>query len=305
MISGVFKILLGLALVFAVFVFGVFWSRELEQISVLESSEEKIEDVIEVIEVREPLTNPLEPGKTISPPPLEVAKKEETVPIFSILTREGIVSWTNFFRILESLKAVDADLELDKIAQTKLNDMFARQYFEHVSPVGEGIGDVAQSAGYKFVLIGENLAMGDFKDDEDVVRAWMGSPGHRENILKAGYTRIGVAAKKDFLNGRLVWVAVQIFAIPLSACLAPEPELLLKIESNKNQVASLKSHLALLRDTIEKEKYETQEQYENMVAEHNSLAGVYNSLSKETKILIQEYNSQVEIFNKCVDSFDA
>ena len=130
MISGVFKILLGLALVFAVFVFGVFWSRELEQISVLESSEEKIEDVIEVIEVREPLTNPLEPGKTISPPPLEVAKKEETVPIFSILTREGIVSWTNFFRILESLKAVDADLELDKIAQTKLNDMFARQYFE-------------------------------------------------------------------------------------------------------------------------------------------------------------------------------
>ncbi|MEK7503078.1 MAG: CAP domain-containing protein [Patescibacteria group bacterium] len=290
------KILLGLALLFAVLIFGGFLINEkLSEVSVIE-----LPEVVEFPKAEDAALS----EKPLSPPPLEVVKKPEDVPAVSILTREGIVSWTNFLRASESLNALDADPELDKIAETKLNDMLARQYFEHVSPAGDGISDVAKSAGYKLVLIGENLAMGDFKDDEDVVRAWMASPGHRANILRSGYSKIGVAAKKDFLKGRLVWVAVQIFSIPLSVCQSPDPGFVPKIEANKNQLESLKSHLDLLRDVIENEKYETREQYESMVNEHNSLVGVYNSLSKETKNLIQDYNAQVETFNKCVDSFD-
>ncbi|MHB1037479.1 MAG: CAP domain-containing protein [Pirellulales bacterium] len=41
--------------------------------------------------------------------------------------------------------------------------------------------------------VAENIAMGQRTSDE-VVRDWMNSPGHRANILNAGYTRIGVSA---------------------------------------------------------------------------------------------------------------
>jgi len=303
MFARVLKLLWGFALFFAVFIFSGFLLNEQksEFSPVTESINEEPIEIEEVVQ-QKPLENKIIKSEAIISVPLEVIKKEEEVPTFSILTREGIVSWTNFFRMTESLKSLDSDLQLDKIAETKLNDMLLRQYFEHVSPTGEGISGVAKLAGYKFVLIGENLAMGDFKDDEDVTRAWMASPGHRANIMRAGYTRIGVATKKDFLKGRLVWVAVQIFAIPISECPAPEPEVLVKVESNKNQLESLKSHLALLRDAIENEKYETQEQYEGMVKEHNSLVNVYNFLSNATKELIQQYNLGVETFNNCVDN---
>jgi uncharacterized protein YkwD len=41
--------------------------------------------------------------------------------------------------------------------------------------------------------VGENIAMGQ-NSSAEVVNTWMNSPGHRANILNAGYTRIGVAA---------------------------------------------------------------------------------------------------------------
>lgn len=306
--TKLFKILLGIALVFAVVVYGVFLVKKFEKIPEVSEKlgrlEKSIDEILEVIEVKSPLKETEVKNKTISPPPLEVVKKDSPAAVSSILTREGIISWTNFFRVTGGLRALDTDAELNKIAETKLNDMLQKQYFEHVSPAGQSISDVAKLAGYKFVLIGENLAMGDFKDDEDIVRAWMASPGHRENILRVGYIKIGVAAKKDFLKGRFVWVAVQIFSIPLSLCPSPDADLVPKIEANKNQLASLKSHLDLLREAIENEKYETREQYESMVKEHNSLVAVYNSLSAGTKNLVQEYNSEVETFNHCVDSFE-
>jgi uncharacterized protein YkwD len=41
--------------------------------------------------------------------------------------------------------------------------------------------------------VGENIAMGQ-RNSSEVVTSWMNSPGHRQNILNTGYTKIGVAA---------------------------------------------------------------------------------------------------------------
>ena len=261
----------------------------------LEETNETVEIVVE--SKKETIAEP----EVIKTEPLRVIKEEIKIDN-SILTVGGIVSWTNFFRQTNGLPALKENFVLTSVAFLKMEDILQRQYFEHTSPTGEGAGDLTKQAGYKFVLVGENLAMGDFIDDEDVVKAWMNSPGHRANILKPSYTEIGVAAKKGFFNGREVWVSVQIFAVPLSFCESPEEEFLSKIESQKAQLKSNKEHLDLLRGIIEEEKYQTREEYEKLVAEYNSLVPAYNFLSQNIKNLIEEYNSKAALFNQCVDS---
>lgn len=241
--------------------------------------------------------------KVIKNEPLRVIKEEIRIDS-SILTTPGIISWTNFFRQTNGFLPVKENPVLSEVAQSKLSDILQRQYFEHISPSGEGAGDIAKKFGYRFVLVGENLAMGDFINDEDVVKAWMNSPGHRENILKISYTEIGVAAKKGFFNGREVWILVQTFGVPLSFCKSPEEDLLAKIESQKSQLKSNKEHLNLLYEVIEEKKYQTREEYEKVAAEYNSLVPAYNFLSQNTKLLTEQYNNEVLMFNQCVDSIE-
>src|SRR3989344_1210151 len=116
--------------------------------------------------------------EVIKSEPLLVVRDEIKIET-SILTVGGVISWTNFFRQTNNFTVLKENNILNSIASSKLEDILGRQYFEHVSPSWEGAGDIANKFGYKFVLIGENLEMGDFKDDEDVVKAWMNSPGHR------------------------------------------------------------------------------------------------------------------------------
>lgn len=296
----VLKTILAIVLFSIFFIFGVYKSKEVPVID--ETTRIKDSDTTEVTDKIVELKKEFEVVEKIEqPPPLEVIKKEVKIDI-SFLTVPGIISWTNFFRQLDGFLPLKESRDLNSVAQSKIIDMLSLQYFEHVSPNGEGAGDLAKKQGYKFVLIGENLAIGDFEDDEDMVRAWMASPGHKANILKSSYTEVGVAVKKGFFNGREVWLGVQIFATPLSFCESPEGGLLEKIESNKAQLKSAKEHLDLLQNVIEEKKYHTKEEYEKIIAEYNSLIPSYNFLSQNTKLLIEEYNQKASLFNQCVDS---
>ena len=57
--------------------------------------------------------------------------------------------------------------------------------FSHTRPSGQSCDTVS----YK--VYGENIAYG-YGTPDDVMRAWMNSTGHRENILTVDYTSIGV-----------------------------------------------------------------------------------------------------------------
>ena len=114
------------------------------------------------------------------------------------LTKAQVIEITNERRKENGgLAALKENLRLDVSAEKKLEDMFAKQYFEHLSPDNVGVKDLAKNAGYEYILIGENLAMGDFNNDSALLDAWMASPGHRENILNKNYTEIGVADRKS------------------------------------------------------------------------------------------------------------
>lgn len=66
------------------------------------------------------------------------------------------------------------------------------------------------SFGLKFSSAGENIAMGQ-RTPQEVVQAWMNSPGHRSNILNKNFTEIGVGLAKD-ANGNPYWT--QMFIRP-------------------------------------------------------------------------------------------
>lgn len=66
-----------------------------------------------------------------------------------------------------------------------------KNYFDHQSPTYGSPFDMMKSFGISYKTAGENIAQGQ-KTPEEVVKAWMNSQGHRENIMNPSFTHIGV-----------------------------------------------------------------------------------------------------------------
>lgn len=109
----------------------------------------------------------------LTPPPLLAYKKVDSV----TLLQSKIISETNLQRQENgNLPALKENAVLDQVAAAKASDMFLNQYFEHVSPSGVGPGDLAQKYGYDYIVEGENLILGNFSSEKEVVQDWMNSP---------------------------------------------------------------------------------------------------------------------------------
>lgn len=210
-----------------------------------------------------------------------------------------IVSETNNERKANNLPTLAVDELLTNAAEAKLDDMFKKQYFEHESPQGKGPGDVAEDAGYRFLTVGENLALGTFTDEKDLVKAWMDSPGHRANILGSQFTEIGIAAKKGMFKGENVWIAVQEFGKPLSICPEPNEAEKAYIESSTKSAEQLSDTLTTLRSQI-RNTSEDDKAYKELVDEYNKLVKEYNSIITTLKDRAAAYNKSVKAFNECI-----
>lgn len=237
-------------------------------------------------------------SKEISTPgPLFGNRKSST----SILTKEGVLMWTNIQRKQNSENpALKSNTDLDKIAELRLDDMFKKQYFEHVSPTGESASDEADNVGYEYISIGENIALGNFDNDEALVQAWMNSPGHRANILNHSYKEIGIAAKKGLYDGDEIWIAVQVFGRPMSDCSEPSVITKAKIEENQKSLEVLKKQASDMYAELMALKEQNSAQYNAKADEYNAIVKKVNDKIAETKDLIAKYNSQVTIFNTCL-----
>lgn len=237
-----------------------------------------------------------ETGKQIfTPPPLYAEKEAQE----ALLTQEGVISLTNTERAKLGLPALKESLILDVSAAAKVADMFKNQYFAHEAPSGVNVSDLAENAGYDFIIIGENLALGNFENDEALVQAWMDSPGHRANILNENYQEIGVSVQKGVFDGKTTWLAVQHFGKPISACPQPSEPLKEEIELSQSQLTELQNNLELLRSELEAINRKNREDYRQKVEQYNNLVSQYNNLVAETKSLVDTYNEQVKTFNAC------
>ncbi len=232
----------------------------------------------------------------LAPSPLNVGGSANNV----VLLASKVIIETNLARKENgNLPALVENAKLDAAALAKANDMFKNQYFEHVSPSGVDPGALAKSYGYDYIVEGENLILGNFKDEQEVVQDWMNSPGHRANILNMRYVDIGVAMVKGIYKGQTAWIGVQEFGLPLSSCNQPNEALKAQIQANQatldQEVSQINAKRAEINTTDPRS-----EQYNQLVDEYNAMVTQYNSLNDTTKQLIAQFNGEVNAFNACV-----
>lgn len=213
----------------------------------------------------------------------------------------GVVLYTNTERFQNGQIQLTPNTLLHGAAKRKIDDMLANQYFEHESPVtGHDVSYLAKVVGYEYIVVGENLAMGDFSDDADLVQGWMDSPGHRDNILNERFTEIGVAVRKGEFEGREIWMAVQIFGRPLELCDSPSATLETEITNTQQELDKREATLEVLNSQIESAKNTFSQSYRDLVDEYNLLVNEYNALVEGLKDMIADYNRQVRTFNTCL-----
>lgn len=106
------------------------------------------------------------------------------------MNNTDLLAYTNSQRAENGQSALTINAQLNAAAQSKANDMVARDYWAHVTPTGEQPWAFMASAGYTYRTAGENLAYG-FDNASDTVTGWMNSPPHRENLLNSSFQDVG------------------------------------------------------------------------------------------------------------------
>jgi uncharacterized protein YkwD len=107
------------------------------------------------------------------------------------------------------LKALVWDDRLVPIARQHSEEMFKLKYFSHQSPVKGSPFDRLKAGGVTYTRAGENLA---YAQSVTIAhRGLMQSQGHRENILRPEFTRIGIGVITAGAYGRMF---TQMFVTP-------------------------------------------------------------------------------------------
>ncbi len=161
-----------------------------------------------------PQTQELFPGSSSAPgrsASFKTRPSAGTHPLQEDLTSSEVLRLTNVTRSEHGIPELKESFLLNAVAVDRARDMFEKQYFDHVSPTGEKAADIAQKVGYRYKMIGENIAAGAFITNQKIINGWMQSPGHRKNLLSGQFEEIGVAVVKGRLEGDETWIAVQVF----------------------------------------------------------------------------------------------
>lgn len=105
--------------------------------------------------------------------------------------------------------------DLAKAAQAKADDMATHNYWSHTSPLGIQPWTFIQKSGYDYQGAGENLAYG-FASGKDVVKGWMNSQEHRDNLLNISYKDVGfgIAHAANFQGKKDQTIVVAMYGDP-------------------------------------------------------------------------------------------
>lgn len=213
-----------------------------------------------------------------------------------VLSAAGIIKYTNIERTKRGLKPLTVQNKLSISANSKTDDLFDQQYFEHVSPSGLSVADLAKDAGYEFEIIAENLALGNFGSNQKLVAAWMNSPTHRANILNPKFTEIGVAAANGIYKGDGQWIFVQHFGKPIPKCDKADMTLKTKIDTEKIALETEERELQEIAAAIESNPHREDEYLD----QYNTRVASYNNRLSALKELVTLYNKQVGQYNACL-----
>ena len=105
-------------------------------------------------------------------------------------------------RAAQGLNLLRPDPELTEVARAHARDMFARGYFSHVTPDGKDPFDRIRQAQVRYFIAGENLALAPTL--QLAHQGLMDSPGHRANILRPAFGRVGIGIVDGGRRGKMV-----------------------------------------------------------------------------------------------------
>lgn len=112
----------------------------------------------------------------------------------------------------EAAQPVAASPTLAEVALEHSRDMAEHRKLGHPGSDGSAPADRVTRSGYAWRGTGENVASGQQTPDA-VVKGWLASPGHCENIMEPRFTEMGVAfALAPDQNPNIYWT--QVFATP-------------------------------------------------------------------------------------------
>lgn len=103
------------------------------------------------------------------------------------------VALVNADRAAQGLPPLKVNMTLVALARDYAQDMIDRNFASHTSPDGETFEGRLFRYGVSYFTAGENLAMNSGVDEAE--RALMNSPRHRDNILHADFTEIGIGVR--------------------------------------------------------------------------------------------------------------
>ncbi|MDR3278416.1 MAG: CAP domain-containing protein [Oscillospiraceae bacterium] len=155
-------------------------------------------------------TTPETPSGTDTPTPASPVGEPTEAEMYAMA--EEVVQLVNVERAAAGLREVVLKPELMEVARWKSQDMVDYSYYSHFSPNLPNGGQTGQAIQQLNIrgLWGcyENLATGD-STPQNVVTGWMGSEGHRENILDSNRTHVGVGiAYNPKSGGYLMWTLI-------------------------------------------------------------------------------------------------
>jgi uncharacterized protein YkwD len=116
---------------------------------------------------------------------------------------------------------VELSTTLAGVAFGHASDMAENHYFEHKDLHGNTPSDRVRATGYQETLVGENIAYGP-KSVDEVMKGWLDSPGHCENIMDPRFVEMGLGyATSNDSKHALYWV--QVLAKPRQIASAQAP----------------------------------------------------------------------------------
>ena len=104
----------------------------------------------------------------------------------------------NDVRAAHNLRPLRVDAALVRAARDYSTTLIRRDIFTHGS-----LGPRLAGYGVRGPIYGENLAWGkgERATARGIVRGWMASPGHRANLLRPGWSRIGIGSRVGTFHG--------------------------------------------------------------------------------------------------------
>ena len=121
---------------------------------------------------------------------------------------QEVLALVNQQRRANGVGELQLDPTLTQAANIRAKELVTK--FSHTRPDGSSCFTVLNQVGYRYGMVGENIAAG-YTNASAVMTGWMNSTGHRKNILNSEYKRIGIGYYYD-PNSEYGYHWVQLFS---------------------------------------------------------------------------------------------